>query len=85
MKKICKFPTNKTYICLLCNDGKLLKGSMYNAKDHIAAAHEEIAAELGVLESYRARLSKRNRQRSKKNRSVTKALQFEIERFLKDQ
>jgi hypothetical protein len=50
---------------LLCEGGKELKGTMYNAKEHIAATHKSLAEDMGILKEYKEKLEKRKLKKSR--------------------
>lgn len=53
MNKIINFTSKKTFKCLLCNENREFKGTMYNAKDHVAAAHKQISDRIGLSQVHR--------------------------------
>lgn len=54
IKDLFSFHTpTRTFVCSFCN--KSYKGSLFNAKDHVASRHKDIALKLGFLEEQEAR------------------------------
>lgn len=54
IKKLFAFNKSaRTFLCLFCNHE--FRGSLFNAKDHVASKHKEIAFQLGFLEEQEAR------------------------------
>lgn len=65
MKKIIDFNSKTTFKCLICNNNKIFKGTMYNAKDHVAAAHKNISIEMGLAKTYQQKLQRRSLNKKK--------------------
>jgi hypothetical protein len=43
----------RNFICLFCNNQ--FRGSLFNAKDHVASRHKDVAFKLGFMEETEAR------------------------------
>lgn len=55
--------TARTFICPLCSNQ--FRGSMFNAKDHLASRHKEVAFKLGLIEDVEnGRRMKRDKQKN---------------------
>lgn len=55
IKKFVDFTDKRKFICKICQDGKEMKGTLYNFKCHIARTHKEIADRLGFTTVYKER------------------------------
>ncbi len=60
MKKIIDFNSKNTFKCLICNNNRQFKGTLYNAKDHVSAVHKAISIKMGLAKVYQQKLQRKS-------------------------